>query len=806
MENEENNETKPELDISRTPPDLEIPKPRRKRSYKIEKDEIAKFVLDGLQRDLDDRAGLIVKRMDRRAKLQGWLPQKDWPFPNCANFWVPIMLIADLKTRGTLENAIKSVRPMLQSMARQGRNAGKEENIDKLLDFQFFVENGGEKAIDDLVTNFVQDEAVFGYVQWVKETQTFHDTRILPGIPPEQDVTTALLENLKIIFPTMQTQVMTDNDGWDWEVTYTDENTQDLRSAGVNYYELDDGKLQACIVTQATTHDGPVVQILDFEDVVFPVRCANLQPITESNPGGAPYVNTLFSVSLDTIRRRMDDGTYDQLTEEDWDDIKAGRSGAGSDLDTERPKEQKDQQEGTQVSLASLREDRLGVKHFGRFDVDGDGLDEDCIVWVLRETKKILKVSLLTEHYPGLPIRRPLVHDSFIPTPGRVYGRSQDELLESLQDCTQTLMDQHIDWGTLTNTPFFFYRAASGLKAEPIYLEPGQGIPLDNPTGDVNFPQFAQKDSGFALNTIAVLQQFVERLQMFSDVSFGRVPTGKASALRTLGTTMSLLAQGDARAEQVLRRIFGFLSGMYMLMHRQNVRFLPNEKEIRVIGMAEEGQDAYMTVKPEEINGEVDFSFKATLINTNKEVVGAALKEFAAIAISPLAIQAGIVTQEEIYNMLRDIAKSADLTDREYVKKPLSLMQGPKLLWTDVVGILVAHEIPKGQPMEPPEIHLMKLQEFMQTPEFGFLTTPEQIQNLRMWMEKIQMYIMQQQMMMAAMGGGGGQPGQPGQEQGGGGPGGAPTTFGQGTGTADNAPVGQNEMIDESANPGGLPQ
>ena len=75
---------------------------------------------------------------------------------------------------------------------------------------------------------------------------------------------------------------------------------------------------------------------------------------------------------------------------------------------------------------------------------------------------------------------------------------------------------------------------------------------------NINIPLWPTKDSTFSINLITLLQQFVEMVEMQSQASYGRVPTGKASAFRTTGTTTALLGQSDSRAEQVLRRAFGF--------------------------------------------------------------------------------------------------------------------------------------------------------------------------------------------------------------------------------------------------------
>src|ERR1043165_3316997 len=194
---------KPDLPIEseppKQPPTVEGRKVRR-RTFKFDKELIANWIFDTHKGDVEDRSSRTAKRMERRAKLMGWLPQKDFPWPNSANFWVATMMIAKLKTEGTLQNALKSLRPMMQAKALQRRNNGKSQVIDQLLDFQFFTENDGEEIIDAAVSNFVSDEALFIFSQWVKETQTLHDVRIHPGLSPDQSPVAQLLLYIKAMF------------------------------------------------------------------------------------------------------------------------------------------------------------------------------------------------------------------------------------------------------------------------------------------------------------------------------------------------------------------------------------------------------------------------------------------------------------------------------------------------------------------------------------------------------------------------------------------------------------------------------
>jgi len=771
-----------------------FPRERRRRSLKFKHGDVVDAVLNDLDKDERDRQPRIDMRKGRYAKYRGYTDyfgNKDWPWKDSANFWVPLMMTNALRMKAALENALKGVRPMLSPKATKRANKGKEESIANVLDFQFYQENGGEKLIDTLAGNFVEDEAIFGFVHWVKDRQTVRDIRVLPGkLNPDMDYRAQFLQAIDTLFPNVLNAVMKDEDGFVWEVDCLDENNEPL-TAIADFYDRDDGRVEVVITQQQTTFNGPAVEILDFEDVVFPVRSGNLQPPGPANPYGAPYVNRLCKASLDSIKRRKVNGTYDLLTDDGIEAIVAGRSATGSGEPSEQPKEQKDKIEGVETSFGqSLMEDRQIVEHYGRYDVDGDGLEEDVIFWVERNSRILLKACLLTEMYPGVPIMRPIIDESIFPVANRVYGISFTELLESFQDITQITMNQHVDWGTLTNMPFFFYRASSGMKAEPIMLEPGMGYPLDDPQRDVAFAQFPQKDQTYTLNTVALVGQMAERIAMLPDTAFGRVPTGKSAALRTVGNMVSLMSQIDVRSEQVLRRLFFFLSGVHTLMHRLNKHFLPDKKEIRVFGYDSE-QNVYMDVTPDTVDADVDFEFKATMLNTNKQIVSQSLQESLALIAQPIAMMMGITTPEKIYELMRDIEKSKDHDPDKYLQRPQGTPPGPKLMAEDAIGLIIEGRQPEGSTLEQPAEHKAKLDAFVQSEQFGFLSK-NQVPLFHQWYQQVAMQAMQQQaMMMMAQQMQGGQGGQQG-------PGGAPTTITQPQ--MGDTPIQPNNPMDQGTN------
>lgn len=784
-------------------PEAENParRSRRKRILEVDKAKVAGDVVHHLESDETERQPMINRRKARYAKLRGWLTGRDWPWMDSADFWVPVMLSACMRLQATLENAVKSTRPLVEAKSTQKRNQPKEERINKLLDYQVFIENRGEKKIgDDYIANLVQDEAAYLFPHWVREDKTIREIRVLDAIPPQTDPTTYfLLAIANKLFTPDVTAEMLDNDGWEWKVSGIEDEDIKASVAKVEFYEREDGKIEAVIIAIARTFDGPSFDVLDFEDVVFPPRSGSLQPPGPANPHGAPYVSLLCRASLDSIVRRVKNGTYDQVDDEDLQAIINGKSQAGSGNVSEEPKEQKDRYEGVGPNFANADySDRTIIMCFKGMDTDGDGLEEEVVLYVERSTGKLLMARYLSELWPGIPQIRPIINESLFPVTNRVIGQGLPEIMESVQDAMQETIDQHFNWGEITNAPFGFYRAASGLKPEKMGYEPGELIPLDDPRNDVYFPTWPSRDGTYTINTMSLLQQFAERLSMQSDVSFGRVPTGKSSALRTVGTTMSLLGQTDVRSEQILRRLFSAVSQLYMLMHRMNQRFLPDKKEFRVMGYPETGQDAYETVTPEDITAAVDFEFKATLFNTNKQMISGALSEIMAMVVSPLAVQLGIVSPAEIYTLFRDKVKSLDLDPDKYLARPPEAVMGPKLLFEEVVSMIVANQTPQGTTLEAPAEHLQKIQAFMADElKFGILNATQAVL-LQQWAMQVQARMLREQMMMQAVA----QFNQ-GQNGGGGGPGGAPTTMDPNA-TTDNPPVQSGEKIDESI--GMMPQ
>jgi hypothetical protein len=171
---------------------------------------------------------------------------------------------------------------------------------------------------------------------------------------------------------------------------------------------------------------------------------------------------------------------------------------------------------------------------FDCYDIDGDGLDEDVIFWMILETKTILRARYLTQMFPSPIPMRPLAEAHLFPVPGRRFSIGVLEMMEGLHDLIKQTFDQSGDAGTIANAPFGFYKATSNVRPEVIQLSPGELYPLNDPKNDVNFPNLGNASQAYGFNMLGLLTQMEEKLTNIGDLQLGRVPQGKSSALRTV--------------------------------------------------------------------------------------------------------------------------------------------------------------------------------------------------------------------------------------------------------------------------------
>lgn len=739
-------------------------RPRRRRALipAGDRDDLVTQVLKQVSMGMDERDDWVQRRLARYAKLRGWIESRNWPWANASNQHVPIMLANKLRVDAGLYNAVLGIRPLMKSMPTQLKHKDAAENIDHLLDHQMFVDNDGERRLEKFIDQFTGDGTVFSHQPWVKERGTLHDVRTIPtpmttdGKCVDTDTLDALVQDQIGKFDTLVTK---DEHGYSWVGHYVDDSGVP-RECDIEVYDHseddDDTKIDVCFAWDATLYEGPTMLVMDLEDVVAPMRSENAQPVSMQNPTGAPWLTTIHRVPTNQIERLRQLGVYDLLTQADMDEYVLPMAQQRTEGDTahaeEQLKTQRDEQTGLESQPSDEDRDWVTVyQHYCAKDVNDDGLDEEIILTILKEPKLLARVRYLSEMYPGLPPKRPIAEARFIPVSGQFYGMGIVELMEGLHDFLHVLVNQNIDYGTLSNLPFFAYRASSGFKPQEHRLEPGMGLALDNPQTDLVFPQMPNRDQTWNFNMIGLGMQFLEKLVQISPLQFGQVPQGKASALRTVGTTMAILQQGAAMPEQILRRLFTGIKDVYSQFHLLNTRFLPPKKRYLVTGRPLDSQEAYGLVDDrKDISIPIAFSFQSTLLNTNKGVVGQALLGIGQAIFSPIAWQLGLVTPEQFYNWAKDVIQANQLDPARYIVKPAGAPDLPRVDVHEAILLITQGILPTDRaPLEPVEQHLQGLMKFMQSDEFGYLQGGKELlfQQYLMYIQGLLRQQMQQQML-----------------------------------------------------------
>ncbi len=769
----------------------------RKQAFKLDGDrrkEIVDRVKDFRDADMTARSGDVEKRIQRYAKYRMWTEGKDWPWENSSDAAVPDMMTHSLRMQDTLHNAVMSRRPVVGSKATQEHDKDKEEVIDKLIDHQIFVEQDGERIIGDLAEAFVNDGHFTAYIPWIRETRETMDTRRFDPIPEELEPREYFFTLMSNNFPELL-GLEEMSDGWEWRAT-----PKDGEPFRISFFTTPDEQIEMVVRREVQVYDGPRIIVKDYEEVLHPQRVMNLQPPSPSNPHGAPHVILVDNPTVDEVKRLAKSGFYDLM---DKKDIDALENLAKDDSEGEARKKAVDTMQGADASPSLESSKAKSHKRLTRltcfdvFDIDNDGIDEDVIWWVILEADVLVRAKMLTEVFPSDPPRRPFAEEQFVPVPGYRTGIGLLEMLEGLHDDTKILVDQTIDYATIRNSPWGFYRASGGIRPEIIKMAPGELYPLSNPQQDVFFPTLGSSSTGESINLMSLFDQAGQKLSMIGDLQLGRVPAGKSSALRTVGGQALIAGQGEARPEHILRRFFLGLTQIWRQFHGLNQHFLSDEKKFRVIGI--KSDDPYVTTGREGIGGAFQFDFQANVLNTSKNLLQSSLGTLMEIYVSELAVRLGILQPDGFFRLLKDFGEAFGLDPDQYLTAPSADAMKPKIFAAEALSAIVNGEIPDGAPAEGAQAHLEALVNFTDTDQMGLLQ-PQSVEILKAYMqevqERVQFEARQAAILEATRGFG-----QQGQQPGGRPPG--------GNGANPNEPTqisGGNELLDESLPGSGTPQ
>jgi chaperonin GroES len=166
-------------------------------------------------------------------------------------------------------------------------------------------------------------------------------------------------------------------------------------------------------------------------------------------------------------------------------------------------------------------------------DLDDDGISEPYIVWIDRQTKKVLRIQIRYEvDASGLPVnnKEPIeyyTHYQFLPNPDGFYGFGFGFLLAKMNTAINKLTRMFIDANELSVVGNLTYLISEqlGLKGDSFELSLGKGIKIPRSVSDIkaHFTKLQfDPPSQQTLQMIQELRNAAGRLSSSTDILSGQ--------------------------------------------------------------------------------------------------------------------------------------------------------------------------------------------------------------------------------------------------------------------------------------------
>lgn len=225
-------------------------------------------------------------------------------------------------------------------------------------------------------------------------------------------------------------------------------------------------------------------------------------------------------------------------------------------------------------------------------DLDNDGYKEPYIVTVLKDSKKVLRI-VAAFYKDGITKREKKVSHikrinyytlfQFIPNPaGGIYGIGFGDLIGPLNHSVDTLINQLIDSGTLSNLQPGFISRNLRIKGGNYRFQPGEWKNVNASGMDIKnglFPLPIREPSGTLLTLLEYLVSAGERVSSTTDLQVGENPGQN----QKVGTTQIVQANGLKVFTAIYKRIRKSLEQELLKLYNLNTLYLEPEEYFAIV-------------------------------------------------------------------------------------------------------------------------------------------------------------------------------------------------------------------------------
>lgn len=234
-------------------------------------------------------------------------------------------------------------------------------------------------------------------------------------------------------------------------------------------------------------------------------------------------------------------------------------------------------------------------------DLDGDGYTEPYIITVEEDSKKVLRIVprfdsdgiIVDEKQKVISIDTIQYYTkySFIPNPdGGFYDIGFGRLLGPINDSANTIINQLVDAGSLSNLQTGFIGKGLRMKMGESRFQPGEWKVVNATGDDIKKQVFAlpvREPSQVLFTLLDLLLKSGKELASVAEIFVGKMPGQNTPAT----TTMATIEQGMKVFTAVYKRVYRALTKEFRKIYKLNKKYLNPEQYIEVVDVKIEQSD-----------------------------------------------------------------------------------------------------------------------------------------------------------------------------------------------------------------------
>lgn len=640
-----------------------------------------------------DFTGAIQDRSEWENRLAEWedayynrVPDKTFPWVGASNFHVPITMMGVETFKPRLVDGVLGQTPPIIVVPTKAADEDRKDKVESVLNWQVLSEMGLDTTVAQSAHLFLQPGMAVAKTFWKVDRRRRKFVRSFePGTPVPQI--------LDAIFGATKPRDIEKLDELKWRgwIAVPSYGGADLEV--IIKLKFLDNEIQVLVDRDEVT-EGPHVDLIDPTDLIAPAKGGH-------EVMDLPWVQHRLWLTEDDLRRKCLLGRfYTDRVQELLDQHDGAPGDDKPQMDSQMYRTGLDQTEGIEgLGPSNARADQFEIlEDYRRYDIDGDGLDEEIITWVSTDLPgRILGWDYLDNVYAHG--RRPLRVGRYFPIPFRFYGLAFAEVVKGIQDEINAIHNQRVDYATIQNLPFGFKRASATMPPITQRLRPGEFIDVDDPQKDINIPRWGGSPA-WGQQEEATLMQMYERVTGVTDLSIGRQPN-RVGATRTAAGTQTLLSESGLRFKTALQSFQRLWLGIFDDILALDQEYLPPGKEFRVTGR----RPAVIKVKDRnEIRGKYDLRLAATSETLNRQQMRDDATVIMQAVMNPALMQVGIVGLKGVRRSVTDFLKAYGKDPDFYVEEQAPVRSVVQKIQLFVTGQYVPPSLGENAQLQIPQL------------------------------------------------------------------------------------------------------